>query len=138
MSPSLQILQAGSVTPLVAVETGLGDAIRDPNFQWYAAVNYMPSGLDDQSGMFTGRINHLNLGSFEASATVNFSDLAGTPVFYGFTAANGLATDGHMVTSAVPVPEPETYAMMLAGLGLLGFAARRKNLKSALIHASRP
>ncbi|MDY7575671.1 FxDxF family PEP-CTERM protein [Actimicrobium sp. CCI2.3] len=26
-----------------------------------------------------------------------------------------------------PVPEPETYAMMLAGLGLLGFAARRKS-----------
>ena len=27
-----------------------------------------------------------------------------------------------------PVPEPESYAMMLAGLGLLGFAARRKRL----------
>ena len=27
---------------------------------------------------------------------------------------------------AAPVPEPETYAMMLAGLGLLGFAARRR------------
>ncbi len=27
---------------------------------------------------------------------------------------------------AAPVPEPETYAMMLAGLGLLGAAARRK------------
>lgn len=27
---------------------------------------------------------------------------------------------------AVPVPEPETYAMMLAGLGLVGFAARRR------------
>ena len=26
---------------------------------------------------------------------------------------------------AAPVPEPETYAMMLAGLGLVGFAARR-------------
>jgi len=26
-----------------------------------------------------------------------------------------------------PVPEPETYAMMLVGLGLLGFSARRKN-----------
>jgi hypothetical protein len=27
---------------------------------------------------------------------------------------------------AVPVPEPETYAMMLAGLGMMGFIARRR------------
>lgn len=26
-----------------------------------------------------------------------------------------------------PVPEPETYAMMLIGLGLLGVVARRKS-----------
>ncbi|TXT25307.1 MAG: hypothetical protein FD134_1118 [Gallionellaceae bacterium] len=42
---------------------------------------------------------------------------------------SGLAIDGITispgnVTSAVP--EPETYAMLLAGLGLLGFAARRR------------
>ncbi len=29
-------------------------------------------------------------------------------------------------TTATAVPEPEAYAMMLAGLGLVGFAARRK------------
>ena len=29
-----------------------------------------------------------------------------------------------------PVPEPETYAMMLAGLGLLGFTARRRKQKN--------
>lgn len=29
------------------------------------------------------------------------------------------------------VPEPETYAMMLAGLGLLGFAARRRRQQAA-------
>ncbi len=28
--------------------------------------------------------------------------------------------------TTAPIPEPETYAMMLAGLGLLGFMARRK------------
>jgi hypothetical protein len=37
---------------------------------------------------------------------------------------------GHSVSSATgvfaPVPEPETYALMLAGLGALGFAARRR------------
>lgn len=29
-----------------------------------------------------------------------------------------------------PIPEPETYALLLAGLGLLGFAARRRRLKT--------
>jgi uncharacterized protein YjiK len=32
-----------------------------------------------------------------------------------------------LIVLAAPVPEPETYAMLLAGLGLMGFVARRKN-----------
>lgn len=40
---------------------------------------------------------------------------------YGYTAASG-----SLNYAAQPVPEPETYAMMLAGLGLIGFAARRR------------
>lgn len=35
---------------------------------------------------------------------------------------SGLAFAG----SLVPVPEPETYAMMFAGLGLLGWVAHRR------------
>lgn len=34
---------------------------------------------------------------------------------------------GTMVSA--PVPEPETYAMMLAGLGLMGYVARRRKQK---------
>jgi len=34
-------------------------------------------------------------------------------------------TSGYFGGSA-PVPEADTYAMLLAGLGLVGFAARRK------------
>jgi len=32
------------------------------------------------------------------------------------------------VIGVVPVPEPETYAMLLAGLGLMGAVARRRKL----------
>ena len=32
---------------------------------------------------------------------------------------------------AAPIPEPETYALFLAGLGLLGVVARRRRQKTA-------
>jgi PEP-CTERM motif len=34
---------------------------------------------------------------------------------------------GSMSSTAAPVPEPETYAMLLLGLAGVGFAARRRN-----------
>jgi hypothetical protein len=128
VSPSLQILAGGSVSPLATTETGLGDAIRDPNYQWRATVDYTPSGLGDQAGMLSGTIEHLNLGSFSVSAAVNFADLglAGQAVAYGFTAANGLATDGHFVTSATPVPEPRAALLLANGLLALLWLGRRR------------
>jgi hypothetical protein len=46
------------------------------------------------------------------------------------TSSDGWAIDYSEIT-VTAVPEPETYAMMLAGLGLLGFAARRRKQKTA-------
>ncbi len=44
------------------------------------------------------------------------------------TATGSLGGAYSFITSAAPVPEPETYAMMLAGLGVVGFLAlRRRN-----------
>jgi hypothetical protein len=35
------------------------------------------------------------------------------------------------VTQVPTIPEPETYAMLLAGLGLMGVMAKRRNNKQS-------
>jgi hypothetical protein len=46
---------------------------------------------------------------------------------YGMQSVGGIdSLKQTEISGLVPVPEPETYAMLLAGLGLVGFAARRK------------
>lgn len=72
---------------------------------------------------------HTSLGVFTVDATGG-SDVLGTHSFSGlvssieWTGSPGYAQISTLTIS--PVPEPETYAMLLAGLGLLGFAARRR------------
>lgn len=60
--------------------------------------------------------------------TVNLSDKFGSTMYVGFTGGTGGTDADQRITSfsVSAVPEPETYAMMLAGLGLVGFAARRR------------
>ncbi|MFW2456260.1 lectin-like domain-containing protein [Methyloversatilis discipulorum] len=128
VAPSIQFLTGSDVTPVEFSETGLAD-IRDPSyFQWHATLSYAPSGSDDTTGTLTGTIDQFIGGlSFSVSYSLSGNDLGlhDVPLYYGFTAANGLADDGHHVLSAAPVPEPETYALLFAGLGLVAWRVRR-------------
>lgn len=141
VSPSIQILQDGSVTPLAYTETGLAD-IRDPSYyQWWGTLSYTPSGNGDETGTLTGTIDqYIGSLSFSVSTDVDWSgvgtaefdmnsgDYLGRYVYYGFTASNGLADDGHFVSSAAPVV-PVPAAAWLFGSGLVGLigVARRKS-----------
>ena len=66
----------------------------------------------------------------------NFSDTLSPVSFRVFDINDNDVTDAYAihwengtVFSATAVPEPETYAMMLTGLALLGFAAHRRKQK---------
>ena len=137
ISPSLQLLQAGSVEPLAATETGLGDAIRALDYQWRGTLSYIASGNGDESGTLTGRIEHLTLGTYSVSALVDLSGVGsaafddddnylGRTVYYGFSAGNGLADDGHFVTSAAPVPLPTAGWLLVSALAGVGALGRRR------------
>jgi len=57
---------------------------------------------------------------------VAYSPLTNLSYEYANSCCNGGSPHTWAVTSVTPVPEPETYAMLLAGLGVMGFIARRR------------
>ncbi|MYM24481.1 DUF642 domain-containing protein [Duganella sp. FT135W] len=95
------------------------DVSRNPNGS-YTAVQVDVNGV---SNLYVGTSTPTTYSfSFTTGATggselLKFSSVGGD----GYS---GAVLDNVKLTAAVP--EPETYAMMLAGLGLVGFAARRK------------
>lgn len=93
----------------------------------YDQTIYSPSGSGGIGGgesIFTLRLNNILDSAFITPITSVQS--------VAYNAASGdlkYAADGNLILT--PVPEPESYAMLLAGLGLLGTIARRRSKASA-------
>ena len=118
-----------------------------------AIVNFYPCCSTPSFVSFSSVINNIGFLFVTNPGTSTFSAYMGNTLvesfsapsnlsslnrYYGFTgiAFNKIRFDSGGVNNAMlldnmqfgpsAVPEPETYAMLLAGLGLLGFARRRK------------
>lgn len=91
----------------------------------FAAVGYdntSSAGPDTFSGAASADFLHTSILS-----SVGVSDNAGNAIT-NFTITTG---SGRTFPAVASVPEPTTYAMMLGGIGLLGFFARRKKQRAA-------
>ena len=81
-----------------------------------------------ESGLNLLRIDALASGFLKATYTP-YAD-SGNALRAFLDLNQGSATFGQL-TIAAPVPEPESYAMLLAGLGVMGAIARRRRNKQA-------
>lgn len=114
-----------------------GNGLYELSF-WYSAREGIPAGsngLDFSFGSLTGNVLYGVAGAASGHIWQHYTGLVtlSGPTTLTFSAAQisdslGGSLDNISVTA---VPEPETYAMLLAGLGLMGtIARRRKNIKA--------
>jgi hypothetical protein len=90
----------------------------------------------DQTAVPLGQFNPVpdDLGNWENSGIVDVSALFGADpgrYFLGDVQAHslripGLVEGGQLFLLSAPVPEPASWAMMIAGFGVIGLAARRR------------
>lgn len=92
-------------------------------------VNLTGFSLFDNEGSLIGGTRTMN-GEVDAYSISNYNLAAGSYWLEvsGEVVGSGM-TKYYGSLALAPVPEPETYAMMLGGLGLLAVAARRRKQK---------
>lgn len=112
--------------------TGTG-TVQLPDFSADNLVGSQVIGTGDYSLSFdvTGFIGGLLGGSHAYAGFVFREDPAGPNSLMGLSLFNG-PTLSIEYSVAAPVPEPETYALLLAGMGLLGIAALQRKRKEAV------
>lgn len=113
-------------TPTAGSEPAIGST-----YQTLTSVGYL-------NFKFVGDASHysINGGAWSADASIGLiaQNYGGFDFIIGYNDSFNTHNDWDDMVIGVniaPIPEPETYAMLLAGLGLMGFVARRRRQRGA-------
>lgn len=112
-----QILSQGVGASVQATGVGTGYTIKLSSTGGWSADAGVYGGWDVDPYTLSTAVTGDSYSDSTIALGYNFGNLAkGKQISIGYD----------VVISAAPVPEPETYAMLLAGLGMIGVAARRR------------
>lgn len=97
------------------------------NLHWNGSLPvHLSSGvISGDSALFTGDF-FSQLSTSAAGSFVAYGNTAG--ISFNLPEGVLLTSDSGVFLTAAAVPEPETYALMLAGLGLIGLSKRRNKI----------
>ncbi|MEA1989578.1 MAG: FxDxF family PEP-CTERM protein [Pseudomonadota bacterium] len=124
------------------VETGVVDSTGSFDLQFdfvdITSVDWLVDSVVMNFDVATFTTHELTLSVFDGFGAELFSDTKAVNVnsdvlqldvgSYATVTGTGFSEGStwNVIAIAAPVPEPSTYALMLAGLGLVGFMARRR------------
>lgn len=116
-------------------------AISETRLQALRATVFNGPGLSTLGSIGLFAIGTQDLGNmmnqasimFQAQSSLTRISFQDTSSLFGFgtTSVDG-AIDAVSVLGPAPIPEPSTYVLMIAGLGLVVLAARRRSRRTAL------
>jgi probable HAF family extracellular repeat protein len=96
--------------------------------------NSFANGINDAGqvvgkSVTAGGANHAFITGPNGTAMLDLNLLIHVPGGRVLTDATGINNSGQVIAIAT-IPEPEIYALFLAGLGLVGLVARRKRINT--------
>lgn len=131
------LFTSGAFIGAVAADIDPNSSVTISNVTGDAPVSFANGGGPTGAFEFRFDLTGPQQARLTANETVSWTATFANPVTFegeqfalhvqGLTEAQGGSA---WYTNTSPVPEPETYGMLLAGLGMIGFVARRKNKQS--------